>query len=110
MIELEKKQNQAMAMAMTMTMTVRCFRQWVVLTWLALLYLFFVVVLSVVVVVGSTLVGGGWFLVGVVWRGVAHTHTNTYVRMYVCMYERAVVCSALLFGGSKMYNFQFRLN
>lgn len=68
-----------------------------------------VVVVSVVVV--STLVGGGWFSVGVVWRGVARrTHTHTYVRMYVCMYERAVVCSALLFGGSKMYNFQFRLN
>lgn len=71
----------------------------------------FVVVVAFVVsvVVVSTLVGGGWFLVGVVWCGVAwRTHTQSHVRMY--MYERAIVCSALLFGGSKMYNFQFRLN
>lgn len=91
-------------MAMTMTMTVRCFQQWVVLTWLALLLL--LLLLYQLLLFLLLLVGVGFWLVwcGVAWR----THTQSHVRMY--MYERAIVCSALLFGGSKMYNFQFRLN
>lgn len=45
----------------------------------------FVVVVAFVVsvVVVSTLVGGGWFLVGVVWCGVAHTHSITRSYVYV---------------------------
>lgn len=70
----------------------------------------FVVVVAFVVsvVVVSTLVGGGWFLVGVVWCGVAWRGAHTLNHTFVCICMSARLYAALCFlGVAKCTTFNF---